>query len=78
MAKETKDENGAKSYKEALAAGVWVLIILAVLTVGEYIVATIAPPWGMLLLVVAVWKTYYVVKTYMHIGRLFQADEEAH
>jgi hypothetical protein len=59
-------------------AGMWILIMLAVLTAGEFLVAVIAPPWGNLLLVVAVWKSYYVVKSYMHIGRLFGGDEEAH
>lgn len=78
MAKEETKDTQEDSLKEVLRAGVWVLIMLAVFTVGEYLVAVIAPPWGNLLLAVAVWKSYYVVKTYMHIGRLFESDEEAH
>lgn len=78
MAKEIKEKVQEDPIKDAMAAGVWVLIFLAVLTAGEYLVASIAQPWGKLLLLVAVWKTYYVVKTYMHIGRLFNPDSEVH
>lgn len=72
---EKKEDNGLKA---ALSAGVWVLIMLAVFTFGEFLLALIAPPWGYLLLLIAIWKSYYVVKTYMHVGRLFGGDEEAH
>ena len=78
MAKEETKETPENGLKEALRAGVWVLIMLMVFTFGEYLVAVIAPPWGNLLLLVAIWKSYYVVKSYMHVGRLFQNDEEAH
>lgn len=78
MAKDVKEINQDDGLKEAMWAGMWILIMLAVLTAGEFLVAVIAPPWGNLLLVVAVWKSYYVVKSYMHIGRLFGGDEEAH
>lgn len=78
MANEKKDEKEDNGLKDVLWAGVWVLIVLSVLTFGEFLVASIAPPWGYILLVVAIWKSYYVVKTYMHVGRLFGGDEEAH
>lgn len=78
MAKDVEESNQDNGLKDALWIGVWIMIMLAVLTAGEFLVAVIAPPWGNLLLLVALWKSYYVVKSYMHIGRLFGGDEEAH
>lgn len=78
MAKDVKEDNQDNGLKEALGMGVWILIMLGVLTAGELLVAVIAPPWGNLLMFVALWKSYYVVTSYMHIGRLFGGDEEAH
>lgn len=78
MAKDVKKNNQDNGQKEALSTGVWILIMLGVLTAGEFLVAVIAPPWGYLLLFVALWKSFYVVNSYMHIGRLFNGDEEAH
>ncbi len=64
--------------KEALSAGVWVVVMLFVITFGEYILAVIATGWGNLLILAALGKAYFVVKDYMHIGRLFSKDEEVH
>ena len=79
MAKDMKDTNSGKDgYKAALRTGVWVLILLGIFTAGEFLVATIAPPWGVYLLLVAVAKAIYVVKDYMHVGRVFGGGEETH
>lgn len=78
MAKDENEKKEKDGLKDELSAGVWILIMLSILTGGEFLVASIAPPWGYLLLLVALWKSFYVVKSYMHIGRLFGGDEEAH
>jgi hypothetical protein len=65
-------------HKYELRTGVWVMLLLAVLTFGEFIVGVIAPPWGGALLLVAAFKAFFVVKDYMHIGRLFSTEEEKH
>ncbi|MCW5874211.1 MAG: hypothetical protein KIS88_06150 [Anaerolineales bacterium] len=65
-----------ESRRAALNRGVWVALMLAVLTFGEYLVGVIAPPWGMLLMIVAAFKAFFVITEYMHIGRLFSSDEE--
>jgi hypothetical protein len=62
--------------KDALYVGLWVFIMLGVLTFGEYLVGVIAPPWGNLLLLVALFKAFWVIKDYMHVGRAFGPDEE--
>lgn len=64
--------------RSALRAGVWVMLMLAVLTFGEYIVGVIAPPWGGMLLLVAAFKAFFVIKDYMHIGRLFTPSGDKH
>jgi hypothetical protein len=70
MAEENKD-----SRRAALNRGMWVALMLAVLTFGEYLVGVIAPPWGNLLLAVAAFKAFFVVTEYMHVGRLFSGEE---
>ena len=75
--KDTKEEK-KDSRGQALYTGIWVLIMLAVLTLGEFLVGVIAPPWGSFLLVIAAFKAYWVIKDYMHVGRLFASDEESH
>jgi hypothetical protein len=81
MAKEKKapkaEATPEELRQEALRAGLYVLMILAVLTLGEYTTAVIASPWTFILWIVAAWKAFLVIKDYMHIGRLF-GDEETH
>ena len=78
MAEITQTDEKSEEYQAELSAGNWILVMLAVLTLGEFLVGVIAPPWGIILLIIAVWKSYYVVKDFMHIGRLFSSDEESH
>jgi hypothetical protein len=79
MAQSTpKKYDPAESRREQLLVGAWIMLMLAVLTLGEYIVGVIAAPWGNLLLLVAAFKAFYVVKNYMHIGRLFSSSEDGH
>lgn len=75
MAETTHQSN---SRRVELGIGAWIMFILAVLTFGEYLVGVIAPPWGKLLLLVAAFKAFFVIKDYMHIGRLFAPTEEQH
>jgi hypothetical protein len=74
---ETTDKVAA-SRRTELGAGVWVLLMLGVLTFGEFIVGVIAPPWGSALLLVAAFKALFVITYYMHIGRLFKSDQGGH
>lgn len=64
--------------KEAYRVGVVVLILLTVLTIGEYAIGAIAVQWWAPLLGIAVLKAFFVIRDYMHIGRLFAGDEEGH
>lgn len=63
---------------EAFQIGVLVLIILGVLTIGEYYFSIIAVTWWQPLVLIAILKAFYVIRDYMHIGKLFSGDEEDH
>lgn len=60
---------------EAYRIGLVVLILLAVVTIGEYWLGVVAVQWWAPLLAVAVLKAFFVLRDYMHIGRLFAGDE---
>jgi hypothetical protein len=63
---------------QAYKMGLIVLLMLAVLTIGEYFIGAVAWAWWAPLLGVALLKAFFVVRDYMHIGRLFApAEEEA-
>lgn len=64
-------------HQEALRNGVLVLGMLAILTLGEFMVAVIAPPWTFILWIVAFAKAFFVIRDYMHVGKLF-GDQETH
>ena len=63
---------------EAYQIGVLVFVILLVLTFGEFLFAVIAPPWWWALVLIALLKAFYVIRDYMHIGKVFNPDQEDH
>ncbi len=68
-------ENNKKN--KAFQFGVYVFIILAVLTVGEYALAIVGAPWWSAFIVIALIKAWFVLQHYMHLPRLF-AEEGNH
>jgi len=56
--------------------GIFVLIILASLTIGELWFALFGITWWNILILIALGKAFLVVRDYMHIGRLFSGEEE--
>ncbi len=61
---------------EAYMVGIGVMILLAGLTIGEYFMGVFASAWALPILVVAAIKAFFVVRDYMHIGRVFAGDDE--
>jgi hypothetical protein len=61
--------------KKAYEIGVGVAILLALMTVGEFFLGAVAGKWWQPLLGIAVLKAFFVVRDYMHIGRLFSGEE---
>jgi len=66
------DEKKKMAYRQGLV----VFLLLAVLAIGEFFIGVVASLWWMPLLGIAVFKAFLIVRDYMHIGRLFSADEE--
>ena len=60
---------------EAFRVGVGVLILLGIMTLGEFWLGAVASYWWAPLLGVAVLKAYFVMRDYMHLGRLFASEE---
>ena len=63
---------------EAYRIGLGVIILLGVLTIGEYLVGVLSFGWVVPLIGIAILKAFFVVRDYMHIGRVFVSDEEVH
>ena len=62
--------------KMAYRIGATVLMLLAVMTIGEFFIGSVAYAWAAPLLGIAILKAYFIIRDYMHIGRLFASDEE--
>lgn len=66
------EENGKK---KAFQIGLYIFIILAVLTVGEYMLGAVGVRWWSILIFIAVLKAWFVIQNYMHLPRLFAEQE---
>ena len=64
--------------KQAYRNGLVVLILLATFTIGEFFIGAVASYWWAVLLGIALLKAFFIVRDYMHIGRLFASEEEVH
>lgn len=72
------EEKLAEQKHEAYNRGIVVLILLGVLTIGEYFLGSVAYSWWAPLIAIALVKAFFVVRDYMHIGRVFAGEEETH
>jgi heme/copper-type cytochrome/quinol oxidase subunit 4 len=61
---------------QAYMVGIGVMILLTGLTIGEYFMGAYASAWALPILLVAAIKAFFVVRDYMHVGRVFSGDEE--
>jgi len=76
MEEKTIDEKALEEKKlEAFRVGAGVLILLAVMTIGEFWIGAVASAWWAPLLSIAVLKAFFVMRDYMHLGRLFAVEE---
>lgn len=62
--------------KQAFQMGLYVFIILAVLTIGEFMLGSVGVRWWSILMFIAALKAWFVIQNYMHLPRLF-AEQEA-
>jgi hypothetical protein len=78
LERNVMEANTIDKKREAFQAGVVVLILLAALTIGEYFIGAIAVGWLAPLWGIAILKAVFIMRDYMHVGRLFGEDEEGH
>ena len=71
---ESKEMDEEKK-KQAYRVGSVIFTLLIAFTIGEYFIGVVAPLWAAVLLVIAALKAYFVVRDYMHIGRVFSPEE---
>jgi len=62
--------------KTAYRLGITVLVVLAILTVIEFVIATANISWTWIIFFIAILKAWFVIQNYMHLPRLFKDGEE--
>lgn len=78
MSEEKITERYEEEKRKAYRIGIGVMILLAVLTIGEFFIGLVAGAWWAVLIGIALMKAYFVVRDYMHLSRLFAGEEEPH
>jgi hypothetical protein len=65
---------------QALKRGTALIIVLVFLTISEFLIGQYVKIWwgAVILLGIASIKAFFVVRDYMHVGRLTAGSEEVH
>ena len=71
-----KEENMDAQKRDAYRKGISVIVLLVFFTLGEFWMGAVAYNWWAAIMGIALLKAFLVVRDYMHIGRLFAAEEE--
>jgi len=61
--------------KPAYKLGLIILIVLAVLTAIEFAISAAHIPWAWIFFLLALVKAWFVLQYYMHLPRLFKAEQ---
>jgi hypothetical protein len=67
-----------QSKKEKYHVGIVIMILLAAATLGEYgigVAGSALGNVGSILMLVALFKSFLVVRDYMHVGKLFSSGD---
>lgn len=66
--------------KQILRIGTSIIILLLFLTIVEYFIGQYVKIWwgAVVLLGISILKAFYIVRDYMHVGRLFAQEEDIH
>ncbi|GAB4497928.1 MAG: hypothetical protein OHK0052_10380 [Anaerolineales bacterium] len=72
----TDPEKFEREKQEKYQIGVTILLLLAVLTAGEFMIAAAGANWVNVFILIALLKAFLVVRDYMHLGRIFSNEEE--
>jgi fatty acid desaturase len=69
------NENLDLRKSESFRVGLTVLILLAVLTIGEYALGAVGANWVPVFIAILLFKAFLVIRDYMHFGKLFSSAE---
>lgn len=61
---------------EKYQIGITIAIILAVLTIGEFMLADVGANWVSILILIALIKAFFIIRDFMHLGSVFSSEEE--
>lgn len=66
--------------KQVLRIGTSIIILLLFLTIVEYFIGQYVEIWwgAVVLIGISILKAFYIVRDYMHVGRLFAREEDIH
>lgn len=62
----------------AYRVGLTILILLVVLTIGEFGLGAVGANWTSVFIAIALFKAFLVIRDYMHFGKLFSGEENQH
>ncbi|HUV26666.1 MAG TPA: cytochrome C oxidase subunit IV family protein [Anaerolineales bacterium] len=74
--KNIQEEQNGNGYKEDRNIGAAVIVLLLVLTVGEFFIGRIAIDWNWPLWGIAIFKAALIIYYFMHVTKLFGSSEE--
>lgn len=69
------NENLENRKNELYRVGLTILILLAVLTIGEYALGAVGANWVPVFMAIALFKAFLVIRDYMHVRKLFSSEE---
>jgi hypothetical protein len=66
--------------QHAMKTGTTVIVLLLAFTAIEFFIGAYLKLWwaAVILLMIGTLKSFFVIRDYMHIGRLFAGSEETH
>lgn len=64
-----------RTIKEKYQIGLYIFMLLAVLTIGEFMIGAAGTPWVAIYFAIAIAKAWFVLQNYMHLPELFAGEE---
>jgi hypothetical protein len=70
------EERGNEKLSQLYRIGIAVFVLLAAMTIGEYLIGSIAIGWTWPLWGIAILKATLIIRDYMHLPKVFGSTEE--
>jgi preprotein translocase subunit SecD len=72
----TENDELVEKKKDSYRAGLAIFILLIAFTIGEYGIAAVGANIAIVFFVISLIKSFFILRDYMHVGRLFNNQEE--